>query len=698
MWNNFENCKQTILDHAVNFEFDDATELRKEILSMFENQGEESYSSVKKNAISHLLSHAELTLCPENIFVYNFNHSKIMHKVCDIAKRKVKITCDTDDTKNYESIKAYKALMDFGHVAPDWNYVVKTGINSIISDLENHLNSCVDDKKKSYYEDRIFVYKSIREFFLRYAKFALDFKTEKTDYIASNLTHLANNPPQTTAHALQLILLFYYLQTHLDTVVIRSLGGLDRMLYPLYKDDINSGRYTKEEIKEILKYFLWTISCIRVTANIPFYICGLDDDGNDATNELTDLLLEAYRELDIYDPKIHVLYHEGINQNTLNTLLEMIREGKNSFVFVNVRKSQASLEKLGIDPSDAKHVIPYGCYEPAAEGCEVPSTCAGLMNLSKSIELVLSSNKNFDTFEDFYKEVIDTLLKYTQSCMDTLASYEPHYYKVCPSMIMSPTYKSSRESGIDIYSGGAKYNNTSVVGAGLATLVDSLVAVKYVVYEEKIRTLDELREILKSNWENDPKLRLLIQKKYPKYANNDKEADNIARDIHQKFADLINGTPNGRGGVFRCGMFSVDWRFGMGKKTAATPDGRYDGEPISKNLTASIGQDKSGVTAFLNSVLNIESEKCPDGYVADVQLHCSAVKGEEGMEAFKGLLTSFMNRGGFSVHFNVLDPETLIKAQQDPESYKNLQIRLCGWNVLFVDLDKELQDEFIKRN
>ena len=136
----------------------------------------------------------------------------------------------------------------------------------------------------------------------------------------------------------------------------------------------------------------------------------------------------------------------------------------------------------------------------------------------------------------------------------------------------------------------------------------------------------------------------------------------------------------------------------MGDKTSATPDGRFCGEPLSKNLAASIGQDKNGVTAYLQSVLKLCGEKCPDGYVADVVLHSSAVKDEEGMTAFDGLLDTFMKKGGFSVHFNVLSPEMLLNAQKEPEKYKNLQIRLCGWNVRFVDLDKAQQDEFIKQS
>jgi formate C-acetyltransferase len=158
---------------------------------------------------------------------------------------------------------------------------------------------------------------------------------------------------------------------------------------------------------------------------------------------------------------------------------------------------------------------------------------------------------------------------------------------------------------------------------------------------------------------------------------------------------LVNGVPNGRGGVFRWGQFSVNIRSIFGEKCAASPDGRYFGEALSKNAVAAVGQDKGGVTALLASVLKLRADRIPDGCVADVVLHSSAVKGEEGMAAFEALLTTFMASGGGSVHFNVLSPEVLLKAQAEPEKYRNLQIRLCGWNVRFVNLNKQEQDEFI---
>ncbi len=694
----FKNDKTAIQNEYSQSCYVDDNGLTKTIFSIFENEQKTDYSFAKAKAIVYILENAEIRVSENNIFAHDIIHAKVMHKVCDKAKRNLKSSVVTEKTKELESIKAFRATMDFGHVAPDWKYILDNGIINITKQLYEYRSIHKNNKKKiDYYDRRIEVYEAMRNLFLRFAEKASSVGNYKTELVSKNLYHLADNPPCTMHQALQLILLFYTIQTHLDAVVIRSLGGLDRLLYPYYLNDISSGEYTKEDLKEILKYFIFTVSCMKVTANMPFYICGLNEFGQDNTNELTEVILDVYRELDIYDPKMHVMYHDKIDKTVLLKVLEMIREGKNSFVFINTQIASSALIRLGIEEDDAKKVIPYGCYEPAAEGTEVSCTCGGMINLAKSIELILASDTQYENFDSFYTAVISCLLDYTIQCMDTIASYEPHYSDVCPSMIMSATYKHSRESGIDIYSGGAKYNNTSIVGAAMATLVDSLLAVKYVVYDEKIKTLCEFRDILQTNWEKDPMLRRQILNLKNKFGNSKIEADNLTKDIYCRFANVINGRKNGRGGVFRCGVFSVDWRFGMGKSTKATPDGRYDAEPLSKNLEPSVGQDKEGVTSYLNSLLKLDSTICPDGYVADVHLHYSALEGSEGMTAFEGLLRSFMNRGGFAVHFNILDPNTLLKAQKEPQNYRNLQIRLCGWNVLFVDLDKQQQDELITR-
>lgn len=595
--------------------------------------------------------------------------------------------------------------IDIGHIAPDWDRLMVIGVPGIIADLRHAKEK---DPDNEYYDSCLRVYEAFRRLILRFADEADTYHTEKTDFTAKNLRAIADAAPKTLAEGMQLTFLFYRTTNIAETTIIRSLGNIDRLYAPLYRADLSGNEFSESNLRELTRDFLWKISAMKTGANLPLMIGGIDENGRDACNEYTTVLLEEYRSLGIYDPKIHVLWHEGMKEDVFRTILAMIREGKNSFVFINTPLAAKALEKIGISSEDAKRVAVYGCYETAAAGTELPATCGGSVNMVKAIELALNDGTDpaskrqvgphtglsFSSFEDFFAAVKAQLCCYTKRCMDIITAYEGGYRKHLASPMLSATYVDSVKKGIDLFAGGAKYNNTSIVGCGIATLVDSVLAVKRLCFEQAV-SFDDLRAMLSADWNGYEAVRTARLNDTEKYGNHIKEADQIAEDLFCAFERTINGQPNGRGGVFRCGLFSVDWRFFMGEATGATPDGRRAKEPISKNTAAVIGQDRQGVTALLQSMLTIDGSATPDGNVADVVLHCSAVSGDDGFEAFVTLVKTYLQMGGFSVHLNVLNPEELRRAQKNPAEYQNLQIRLCGWNVRFVDLSREEQDEFI---
>ena len=585
--------------------------------------------------------------------------------------------------------------VDSGHIGPDWDILMKCGVPGVLARLEEF--RAKNPGKEDFYGPCIRVYKAIVACFARWAAAA---KAVGNGFVAENMAALAAGAPQNLAQAMQLTLIFYRLQMDLDATIVRSLGGLDHLYQPFYEKEEDA------RARELTRAFLLTVNAQHAAANLPFYICNCDGK----SWPYTWVLLEEYRAMGLYDPKIHVMYHPNLDKRLVRFILDSIREGKSSFVFINTEVSRKALENIGIEPGDAKRLTVYGCYEVAAEGTEVPCTCGSYVNMAKAVELALTGGYDlltgkllgaetateFVSFEDFVAAVRTQLQAILEKTMGVLRVYDSLMHDICPSLFMSPTYENSITGGVELYAkGGAKYGNTSLPGVGIATLVDSLLAVKNVVFTRKLVTMAQLREILKNNWAGAEKLRLICKNTGAKYGNNDPVADALALEFVDLAAGLVNGTPNGRGGVFRWGQFSVNIRSTFGKKCAATPDGRMEGEDLSKNAVASIGQDKGGVTALLASVLKLDASRIPDGCVADVVLHSSAVKDDEGMVAFEALLTTFMERGGGSIHFNVLSPEVLLKAQAEPEKYQNLQIRLCGWNVRFVDLSKKEQDEFI---
>lgn len=260
---------------------------------------------------------------------------------------------------------------------------------------------------------------------------------------------------------------------------------------------------------------------------------------------------------------------------------------------------------------------------------------------------------------------------------------------------MSGTMDGCFEKGRDISNGGTLYNSSGVMCAGLGTVVDSLAAINYLVFEQKRCSWNELRQILSLDWEGHEALRLFALKRAPKWGNNLSAVDDFAVKTTAFTAEIINRTPNTRGGFFQMGCWSIDHSVNFGQQTGATPDGRKHGTTLSKNAGASIAADTRGVTALLNSVAKLDHTEFPNGSVLDVMLHPSVLSGIDGAELIAKLIRTYFQQGGMFIHFNIFDAEILKKAQLNPEDYRNLQVRVCGWNSRFIDLSPEMQATFI---
>lgn len=608
------------------------------------------------------------------------------------------------DLRTAQDEHAIHADCDFGHTSPDWEEIFNTGFHGIIKKAEKALeNTELMKSQKDFYLSVKYAYEGIIIFIERLAEKCESISSENTVFAAKNLRKLACGKPETIAEAMQLYFIYYVAQHHIEGENLRSLGAVDKILYPYYKHDIENGVFTEEEIKELIKYFLYKWNSMEILANIPFNICT-------EVNDITYMIIEEYTNLDIHDPKMHVKYSEELPEDVCKMVLDSIRGGKNSFVFMNNEAVYKALMNVGIEENDAKHYTVVGCYEPSAEGQEIPCTLNGRINMPMAVETVLNHGRRFDSdkqigidfseefndFNSFYDAVKEQLLQWSEMTVAEINEIEEDYPEIIQSPIISGTYENCMKTGIDAYSGGAKYNNSSICVFGIGTITDELIAIKKAVFEDKIISLKELTEILKKNWQGAEKLRKIMKDNYPKYGNNDEEVDSIAVDIEKLMSECINNKPNARGGVYRLGFFSIDWIIEYGKKLGATADGRLAGEAVSKNICASIGMDKKGVTGLINSAAKFDYSLISDGTVLDLSIHPSVAAGDEGLDVMLSIIRMYFAKGGFAVHINVIDAQTLKKAQQNPEKYKNLQVRLCGWNVYFTDLSKAMQDNLIK--
>lgn len=658
-------------------------------------QTEKSRQIGMGKAIRHTLEHAQIFLNPYDIFA----------DLIDISHTPAKFRTELypQYKKSYPEAEAAKqcgafiAEWDYGHTMPDWNTVLSYGITGL-------REKAMQKGDTDFYRSVRDAYDGILIFMSRLQRKAEESNEKNALFAAKNLKALQMRAPKTLAEAMQLYFIYYAVQQHIEGEYLRSLGALDDLLYPFYKYDLEHGR-SEKEIRMLIRYFLYKWNTMRITANIPFNLC------SHGANELTYLIVEEYESLNIHDPKIHIKCHAHTPDKLYHLVMQSIRNGKNSFVFINNRIAKQALTKIGITEEDAENYTLIGCYEPSAVGKEIPCTCNGRFNMAMALEAVLNNgarfadpkifgiheekSRTFDTFEDLYGAVKEQLSAWIDTAMKEINAIERHYPDLIQAPILSATFSDCMEQGIDAYASGAKYNNSSISAFGIASLTDALLAIKKAVYEEKSVTLQELADILKNNWQDHAILRKKMRR-YPKYGNNQAEADAVACDLLQHMANAVNRKPNGRGGVYRLGMFSIDWRIPFGAAMGASAEGRFAGEPVSKNMCASIGLDTSGITGMILSATKFDYTLVPDGTVLDLQIHPSAVSDENGIRIMTDTLKIYLKQGGFALQINVVSPETLRKAQQNPEAYKNLQIRLCGWNVYFTELDPVSQNDLIR--
>ena len=480
-----------------------------------------------------------------------------------------------------------------------------------------------------------------------------------------------------------------------------KLGRFDQLYLPFYRNDLQSGTFTPTN-QGYIKILLYKLQAGRRYADQPFAICGADEDGNDATNELTLLLLDVYDGMGIHNPKIHVCCSDKTPKAIILRVLDLIRRGNSSFCLINSETVCRGYEKIGISREEAQIYVPFGCYEPILMGKEEPMIGASWLNMAKAAELVMNGGcdmktgicmftrtpLDFSSYEDFEQAFYTLLGDIIEFTIDNILKQDRYHMLINPSPIYSGSLTSCIEKGRDIFDGGTKYHNTSIKCCGIATVVDSLLMVKEFVFERKLVSFAELRQILLNNWQGQEKLRRMIRLSRRKYGNHLPEADKLSYDIYKFAAGRIVGRKNDSGGVFRMGTDSITNCVVFGKRMGATPDGRLAGEATSKNFCASNAMDRNGITAYLQSVTAMDASDFVNGAVMDFILHPSAVQGDRGLEAMYSMVRTYFDQGGYAIQGNVMNLDQLMDAKAHPEKYPTLQVRVCGWNEYFVELSR----------
>ena len=626
-----------------------------------------------------------------------------------------------------------------GHICVGYEKLLKLGYLGILKEAETYqLKLKKEDvdflEKFNFYKAVKIIYNAAIQFSERYSAFAHKEasgvknkqRKEELEKIGTMMKKFTSSPPSTFYEAIQLIL---FTQNIINIIYERSvvaLGRLDQILWPFYIEDREKNIITKEFALELIEELnlklTWNVTILPMeytaVANAlgqntqTITISGIDEVGNDATNEISYLFLEAYKNLKAFTTDLSIRIHSKTPAEFLNEALKVFRS-TSGIAFYNDEIIIPAMIKGGYIIKDARNYAIIGCVEPTSQGNTFAATGRMFLNLPGVLELTLNNGYcnltqqiggletgdpgNFSTYEEFYSAFIRQLQFNIEKCVKIVEIGDEETIKHFPQPFVSAIIDGCLEKGKDYTAGGARYNFSSITAYGFATLVDSMFNIKKVVYEDKIITLPELIEVLNSNFDGQEELRQQLLHKYSKWGNDKEEVDQLANELWNLFCTEVVKQKCLRNGRYNPGAYSMGIHVIEGLFTRASADGRKANQPLSNSLSPVNNQERNGLTAVLNSLAKLDYGLAINGVAVNVRIHPQNFSREEHIEKFYHLLKTYFNAGGVQIQPTVVSTETLKDAQIHPEKYMDLIVKVGGYNATFVDLGTPIQNDIINR-
>lgn len=513
--------------------------------------------------------------------------------------------------------------------------------------------------------------------------------------------------------------------TELNTWDAFNPGRLDQHLYPFYKKDIEEGRITKEEAEELLQCFWVKFNNhpappkVGVTleesgtytdfANINSG--GLKADGSDGVNDVTYMVLDVIDEMRLLQPSSNIQLSQRNPDKFLRRALNIVKKGWGQPSIFNADAVVEEMLIQGKTVEDARCGGTSGCVETGAFGKEA-YILTGYFNLNKVLEITLNNgidpntgkkigietkdSRKFESFEELMEAFEKQLNYFIDVKIKGNNIIEKLYAKYMPSPFLSTIIDDCIKKGMDYNEGGARYNTNYIQGVGIGTITDSLSSIKYNVYDKKYISMEKLLEVLKLNFDGYEDVRLKFVNAPHKYGNDDDYSDNIMKTVFDMFYNSVNGRKNMKGGFYRINMLPTTCHVYFGSVIGATADGRKAKEPLSEGISPVQGRDEYGPTSVIKSAGKMDHAKT-GGTLLNQKFTPKLLEDDKGIENLLHLVRAYFKMGGHHIQFNVVDAETLRKAQKEPEKYRDLIVRVAGYSDYFCDLNESLQNEIIKR-
>jgi pyruvate formate-lyase/glycerol dehydratase family glycyl radical enzyme len=628
-----------------------------------------------------------------------------------------------------------------GHVVVDYEKLLSLGFAGILTEAESRLeklNYCnsEDISKIIFYRSLVIAYRAVQNWIKRYAYLAKEKASTCTDgqrskeleRISEDCIFISESPPKTFRQALQTLffaqLILFGLEQNCTAV---SPGRFDQYMFPFYMKDLKQGDLTREEALELIECLfiklsemsiLWDFDSASYWSGFSMTLCllvgGVDENGSDATNELSYLIIEADKDTGVLQPELAVRVHGGSPMELLVEALKEVKLGRGKPKFFMDNAAIAMIRNTDVSLREARNYAVVGCVELTPSGNTAAYTGAVFINLAKCLELALNDGqcfitgeyigertgkpdhlKNYSNLIRAFEKQVSYAVKNAVMVMNAILEYQARLFP-CP--FTSSLIDGCMEDGRDFTEGGAKHNFVGITGVGLPNVANSLSALKRYVYSSEKVGLKEFVSILKNDFENDEGFGLELWNKVPKYGNDDESVDSIAREMGQFYCREVSAYTGSFGHRCRPGLFAVSINVPFGLVTGATAEGRKSGRPLADGgISPAAGSEKNGILGVIKSATRIDNALATNGTLLNIRLSPSIFETEGTLFKMASLLRSYHDLGGYHIQFNVIRDEVLRKAQKKPEEYRGLMVRVAGYSAYFTELNPEVQEDIISR-
>lgn len=626
-----------------------------------------------------------------------------------------------------------------GETAPYWEMAMKKGLGQMKKEARERIESLDETDPQqfamiTFFRASLMALEGLSIYMKRFgdlaaekAKSAEGQRKKELEAISENCYYLMDNKPATFWQGLQYIYFLLVGCLMEGNGPSYSPGRVDQYFYELYNKDVTSGEITVAQALELIETFY--IKCAETTWFLsenavmyfagyqPFHsliVGGIDKHGRDVTNELSYLFLTAKMDVKLHGPSVCVRVHQQSPEAFIIHIAKLARLGTGFPAIYNDEVAIKMMLLSGGTMEEARNYQMVGCVEPFIGGKMAKWSDGGHYNFASAMEFVLTNGRSlmndnrqlglktgnpaemtFDEIKQAVKDQLEYMIKAISICA---CVNEKMCAELTPYPFVSTFLDGTYETGKDLTTGGVKYTiGPALIGTGIADLVNSLSAIRKHVFEDKTITMEELIKALECNFEGYEDMRLMLQNTTPMYGNDIEEVDELAGEMTDFAYDVISGCKSWRGPAFISGLYPVSSHVPHGLVVGALPYGRLAGKALADGCSPNGGTDHEGPTSVLKSVSKVNHEVHTSGTLLNMRLDPTSVEGDIGLKRISQIIRTFVDLNIYHIQFNVVSTEVLRCAQETPEEYKSLIVRVAGYSAYFTELCKDMQDDIINR-